>query len=658
MMEDPEESPAERSPEAEAPDLVHADEEEPSTPPAGMREEFVAKNVGKSPPMSICKASRTNPRHELEELDENVLREMLLKASPKYAEPFDMSQITRNVSIGRAARREMDVASSSYGEAGQLTDDGGFRRPSRNSHGGMAGGGPGLPNGQSAHGGGGGGGSNGQRSAGATATGVAAFFGPLGGLIGLSSPPPAASGSARASGTGLTATGGQAGQGGQGGGGGGPLPPALSTTSSVGVGTCYDAELARQRAAVAAIEDDVEEECKVNRELATRITERLDNSCKILEGLAALLSALGAAEGAYATAMAAAARVRLVGLEADDGELRAAGEALLRVPSVIDQAHRPLQGTLTGLSKEVTALLGRYRAAAREVTSDTAAAQRHIDTIRKQLQSALADHGAACRGLEGVLADRGAGRPTRAPEADPWATEGRLVLEQTALQTWQDRERAALRKGFQQVTDLEQQRLELVKAAMTSAVDSYRAALLPLQHDLHSMNDVLQAIQPEVKLSTLRDMAATATRTAAGLGARQAECLHSVCHELFCSPEISRQGDLQVWEPATERWRKCHFVLTRAGYLHWFPKAEDVRPLDGLALARCAFEAGKAPRFNIIETAKGGGWLGGIRGRRLSFQAASVEECCEWAIAIREAIAVAEGKQLAFEEEEGQAGQR
>ena len=69
----------------------------------------------------------------------------------------------------------------------------------------------------------------------------------------------------------------------------------------------------------------------------------------------------------------------------------------------------------------------------------------------RQLQAALADHGSACRGLEGVLADRGAGRPTRAPEADPWASEGRLVLEQQALQTWQDRERAALRKGFQQV---------------------------------------------------------------------------------------------------------------------------------------------------------------------------------------------------------------
>ncbi len=82
---------------------------------------------------------------------------------------------------------------------------------------------------------------------------------------------------------------------------------------------------------------------------------------------------------------------------------------------------------------------------------------------------------------------------------------------------------------------------------------------------LSSPQHVLRSIQPDVKLSSLRAMADTASRTAEGLAARQAECLHSVCHELFCSAEITRQGDLQLWEPAYERWRKCHFVLTRAG---------------------------------------------------------------------------------------------
>ncbi|GFR41214.1 hypothetical protein Agub_g1886 [Astrephomene gubernaculifera] len=561
---------------------------------AGRAKEAEAiRKATQSPPITIRSTDRTpckarNSEHDLDELDESVLAEMLLKASPKFAEPFVMSQITRNVSIGRAARREMDVASSfcsvsTTAAAAAGSDDG--NSSCGGAAGGVSGGGC-LPNGNSHSG---------------LPSGLSLQSGML-----------------------------------------------MASVSSIGT---FDAEIARQRAALAAMEDDVDEETRVNRELAGRIIERLENSCKILEGLASLLSALGQAECAYAAAMATASRVRLVGLEADDGELRAVGEALMRLPSVVNQAHSPLQSTLSGLSKEVSALLARYRAAAKEVSSEAATAQRNIDATRSQLAAALGEHVSACRGFEAVLAERQRRQPTRAPEGDPWATEGRLVQEQQALQRWQDRERALLKTGFERVTELEQQRLELSTQAMTVAVDSYRAALLPLQHDLEAMSSALRAIEPDSKLSNLRNLAAKATRTAEGLAARQAECLHSVCHEWFCSPEIVRQGDLQIWEQTGERWRKCHFVLTRAGYLHWFSRAEDVRPLDGLALGRCTFEAGKAPRFNILETCKGSGWLSGIRGRRVTFQAASVEECCEWAIAIREAISVAAGKQLAFEED-------
>jgi hypothetical protein len=159
--------------------------------------------------------------------------------------------------------------------------------------------------------------------------------------------------------------------------------------------------------------------------------------------------------------MSAASRVKLLGLEADDGELRAAGEALMRVPAVVDQAHRPLQAALTRAAKDVTALLGRYRTTAREVSAEAVTAHRNIDAARRQLLAALGDHVAACRAFEGVLAERQRRHPTRGPEDDPWATERRLVQEQQALQQWQDRERALLKTGFQRVTELEQRRLEL-----------------------------------------------------------------------------------------------------------------------------------------------------------------------------------------------------
>ena len=69
---------------------------------------------------------------------------------------------------------------------------------------------------------------------------------------------------------------------------------------------------------------------------------------------------------------------------------------------------------------------------------------------------------------------------------------------------------------------------------------------------------------------------------------------------------------------------------------------EDPRLLDVLRLSRCEFEQGKAPVFNLLESGVGS-WLG--RGsRKCTFKATSVEECCEWAIALREAIATVHGK--------------
>ncbi len=62
------------------------------------------------------------------------------------------------------------------------------------------------------------------------------------------------------------------------------------------------------------------------------------------------------------------------------------------------------------------------------------------------------------------------------------------------------------------------------------------------------------------------------------------------------------------------------------------------------------FEAGQAPRFHLVHDTLASSWaalLPGMAARapKLSFQALTVEDCCEWAIAIREAIAVASGRQ-------------
>ena len=107
-----------------------------------------------------------------------------------------------------------------------------------------------------------------------------------------------------------------------------------------------------------------------------------------------------------------------------------------------------------------------------------------------------------------------------------------------------------------------------------------------------------------------------------------------------------RQGGLAL-QDASGTWNECHCVLTKAGRLHWFADVGSVGRKGGLAvLGRCQFEQGDAPAFNLVEQtgppiAKTLAVLGGMgRLRCLAFKAASVEECCEWAIALREAIAV------------------
>ncbi len=82
-------------------------------------------------------------------------------------------------------------------------------------------------------------------------------------------------------------------------------------------------------------------------------------------------------------------------------------------------------------------------------------------------------------------------------------------------------------------------------------------------------------------------------------------------------------------------------MLTRAGWLHHFESMQHACPIETpLNLSRCSFEAGAAPVFHLLEAGSGGWGLVGRGSRKVTLQAASVEECCEWAIALREAIAL------------------
>ncbi|KAG1662077.1 hypothetical protein FOA52_005324, partial [Chlamydomonas sp. UWO 241] len=80
-----------------------------------------------------------------------------------------------------------------------------------------------------------------------------------------------------------------------------------------------------------------------------------------------------------------------------------------------------------------------------------------------------------------------------------------------------------------------------------------------------------------------------------------------------------------------------------------FKSGDQVEPLGVLSLGRCQFEAGTAYCFHVMDV-KPSGWLVGARHHRYSFQAPSVDDCCEWVVAIREAIEVAGGRALHYDE--------
>ena len=210
-----------------------------------------------------------------------------------------------------------------------------------------------------------------------------------------------------------------------------------------------------------------------------------------------------------------------------------------------------------------------------------------------------------------------------------------------------------------------------------------------MKHNTDELHRMVQHVSSSEDLAELSQSAAAAKQTGATLAARQAEVLESVSQELLCSPEIircslpaawciacpqkegchltgvrsvlalweachllhstcslgtHRQGEMAQWVPQKQQWNSLHFILTRAGFLHWCQSFEEPRPLDCLNLVRCQFQAGEAPILNLIESSNHALNLFGHKTRIISLKANSIEDCCEWAIGLREAIAKATGR--------------
>ena len=56
---------------------------------------------------------------------------------------------------------------------------------------------------------------------------------------------------------------------------------------------------------------------------------------------------------------------------------------------------------------------------------------------------------------------------------------------------------------------------------------------------------------------------------------------------------VIRQGEMQYIDGPVAKWASGHFVLTRAGFLHWFRAMDQVEPIGTLGLARLGLSMGE-----------------------------------------------------------------
>jgi len=218
---------------------------------------------------------------------------------------------------------------------------------------------------------------------------------------------------------------------------------------------------------------------------------------------------------------------------------------------------------------------------------------------------------------------------------DPWLTESQVAHDYAQLISGQVTVKAVLTSGYEQVVDLEIQRLRTCKDVVASLVQIYGSAIddcvVPFVSDVEK---ALLVLDPEEEAQDLKKGKRSSQVSERALRMQFAEQETNKTGELFMSPDIIRQGSLQVLNKESRSWVNVRCVLTKAG-LYWFFEGNNgPRPDDFMVLGRTSIEQAKAPGLKLVQ--EGSGYFGSKRA--VIFRASTVDEYCEWAISLREAI--------------------
>ena len=410
-----------------------------------------------------------------------------------------------------------------------------------------------------------------------------------------------------------------------------PPPPPLLHIS----------EIDRQTAALQDLDEDTVEESKINVGIAQVMLQRLHSGKTACEKVLGVLAGVSSAEATSARAILSAAKVHLAG-SCDGPSLFQAATEFSKLPECIGSERMALAASLNEAVAPLQSLATDVRRASEEITIGTNSAQKAVDTARKALRSALLAHREACRLYDEATAKAG-GRTPRgglsSVDSDPWLSEGRLVFEQFALQRAQHDQRGYLASAFNRVGDLECRRVKVEKLALKVFIDAYRGGT----HEVGYLEALVDLINCDTDLDEFRSIAARSIKLADSLSLRQLEALEKLSRDLASSPEIMKQGLMELWDTHQGRWHPVRCVLTRAGFLHWMPPpivgdGEKMGRVQGsINLGKSSFEGGEAPIFKIVQ--RGGGLLfGGGTTKSLTLRASTVDESMQWAVDIKETI--------------------
>eukprot|EP00193_Tetraselmis_chui_P009258 CAMPEP_0177756620 /NCGR_PEP_ID=MMETSP0491_2-20121128/3206_1 /TAXON_ID=63592 /ORGANISM="Tetraselmis chuii, Strain PLY429" /LENGTH=645 /DNA_ID=CAMNT_0019272215 /DNA_START=222 /DNA_END=2157 /DNA_ORIENTATION=- len=407
----------------------------------------------------------------------------------------------------------------------------------------------------------------------------------------------------------------------------------------------HELDVQRQYSVMHAVKEDAATESRLVREMLSLVVDRLKTGMAFelvvdrLKTAMASCAAYAVMFGEMASAEAYySKRLESVGADARKPVMAAVGphslqdaqqDVILQLPLLVARAHSQMRELLKQDADAFKALEQKFTSALRTITTDASLLADAVQVAMRGLHSAFEAHKSACKSADCLVQEnQGSGKPVQL-EHDPWVTESSLANAHTHLRTCLQEERCCMDEAFDQLKHLELERTALMSRVSQGCFSYYETSASTVLAHATDLAAAARGIVVEPELEKLMNAVEQAVETSKELAARQADNLESVATELFCSPEILRQGAMELWDGGSVEWVEYHFVLTRSGFLHWFPSTDEMSPIDGMNLGRCSMEAGEAPIFNVHEDGHGP-WYAHKKPRKITFKAQDIDDCCEW----------------------------